>query len=57
MRSNANDEKRVFKKEDNKRKKIKHGNLNDNEKEQLMKYEKKERKVCVITLMKNKKNN
>ena len=57
MRSNTNDEKRVFKKEDNKRKKIKHGNLNDNEKEQLMKYEKKERKVCVITLMKNKKNN
>ena len=57
MRGNNNDEKRVFKKEDNKRKKIKHGNLNDNEKEQLMKYEKKERKVCVITLMKNKKNN
>ena len=57
MRGNTNDEKRVFKKEDNKRKKIKHGNLNDNEKEQLMKYEKKERKVCVITLMKNKKNN
>ena len=37
-------------------KETKHGNLDDNEKDQLRKYEKKERKLSVITLMMSKNN-
>ena len=44
--------KNKWKKEDNKRKKDKHDNLGDNEKEQLRKYEKEGKKVMHdITLM------
>ena len=46
MRDNLdNEKKRLFKKEDNKRKKERHDNLDDDEKEQLRKYEKKGKKV------------
>ena len=58
MRDNLDDiEKEKMKKEDNKRRNEKRGNLNDNEKEQLRKYEKEGKKVNVITsmIMKKKK--
>ena len=45
MRDNLDDEKKEYlKKEDNKRKQEKHVNLNDNEEEQLRKYEIKGKK-------------
>ena len=58
MRDNLDDiEKEKMKKENNKRRNEKRGNLNDNEKEQLRKYEKEGKKVNVITsmIMKKKK--
>ena len=42
--------KRIFKKEDKKRKKAKGDNLNDSEKEQLRKYEKEGKKVIISLL-------
>ena len=58
MRDNLEEEKKEYsKKEDNKGKKEKCDNLGGNEKEQLRKYEKEGKKLCVITsmIMKKKK--
>ena len=53
MRDNLDEEqKEHLKIEDNKRKQEKQDNLNVDEKEQLRKYEKKERKLCMIIMRK-----
>ena len=44
------------KKEDNKRKKAKHSNLDDNQKDQFRKYEKGVKKVIHVNLMMKKKS-
>ena len=47
---NLDEEKKIFKKEDKKRKKAKGDNLNDSEKEQLRKCEKEGKKVIISLL-------
>ena len=57
MRDNLDDkQKEPLKMEDNKRKKAQRDNLNVDEKEQMMIYEKKGRQLCMVTMMINKKS-
>ena len=56
MHVNFDGEKKVYKKEDNKKKKEKHVNLVDSEKEQLQKYEKEGKKVMCHNLDDEKRN-
>ena len=57
MRVNYDEEKKEYiKREDSKRKKEKHDNLNEVERKQLRKYEKEAKKLYVIILMMKKRN-
>ena len=54
MRDNLHDnEKEQMKKEDNKRKKEKHGNLGDNKREQMEKEDNKRKKKTSMIMKKN----
>ena len=51
MRDNLEEEKKIFKKMDNRRKKAKRDNLDDNQIKQLRIYEKKVKKAMLVNLV------